>query len=53
MRERWSNGFPKSNALKSWSPVANRKSDPDYLVFIMDFFFQFYMPRKMLSRTPC
>jgi hypothetical protein len=34
--------------------VANPKSDPDYSVFITKqyyFFFQFYVPRKMSSRT--
>jgi hypothetical protein len=35
-------------------PVANPKLGPDYSVFItiQYLFLQFYIPRKMLSRTP-
>jgi hypothetical protein len=30
----------------------NPKSGPDYIVFIMILFFQFYMPRKNVFRNP-
>jgi hypothetical protein len=36
-RERERNGAPKSNVLKSGSPMANPKSGPDYSVFSMKY----------------
>jgi hypothetical protein len=51
-RERERNGAPKSNVLTFESLMANPKSGPDCSVFLTIFFFQFYMPRKMFSRTP-
>jgi hypothetical protein len=41
------------NVLTSGSPLTNPTPGPDCSVFIMKYsFFQFYIPRKIFSRSP-